>query len=204
MNTFLPKWDSMSPEEQLHFAEIFFGCGRSQGSDHTVATQRTIPAGEEDEKVMDSPDMVAQASAPEADGLGWMEDVWKTVLQSHIVHIDRVDAPWPEFSEFVQVSCPESTHTAQAGSISSSGVQHEGPEIAVPNNQAEIGPKTMNDLARGFLSVLAQLLEAGADSLPDTLLKRVRESPLISDGRLKHDVGSLCRIQRVLDRNLER
>ena len=204
MNTLLPMWDSMSPEEQLHFAESFFGCGRAQGSDHTVATQCTIPAGEEDEKVLDSPDMVAPVGATRADGLGWMEEVWKTVLQSHIVHIDRVDAPWLEPSETIQVTCPESTHTAQPGPISSSGVQHKEPEADMPINQAKIGPKTMNDSARELLSVLAQLLEAGADSMPDTLLKRVRESPLISDGRLKHDVGSLCRIKRVLNRNLER
>ena len=204
MNTLLPMWDSMSLKEQLHFAETFFGCEIPQGSDHTVATQHTIPAGEEYEKALDSPDVVVPESAPEADGLGWMEDVWKTVLQSHIVHIVHVDAPWLELSESVQVTYPDSTHPTQLPSISPSGAPHEGSEAAMPSNQAKIGPKTMNDLAREFLSVLAQLLEAGADSMPDTLLKRVRESPLISDGRLKHDVGSLCRIQRVINRNLER
>ena len=204
MNTILPKWDSMSPEEQLHFAVTFFGCGRLQGSDHTVAMQCTVPAREEHGNVLDPPDMVAPVSPTQADGLGWMEDVWMTVLQSHIDRVDRVDEPWLGLSEFVQFTCPESTHTTQPGPISASGARHEEPEAAMPRNQAKIGPKTMNDLAREFLSVLAQLLEAGADSMLDTFLDRVRKSPLISDRNLKHDVGSLCRIQRVLDRNLER
>ena len=200
-NTLLPTWDSMSPDEQLHFAESFFGCGRSQGNDHTVATHCTIPAREEDEKLLDPPDTAARVSATQADGLGWMEDVWMTVLQRHI---DQFGAPWLDLSEFVQFTCPESTNITQPGQISPSATQHEGHEAANPNSQAEVGLKTMDDYARGFLGVLAQLLEAGADSMPDTFLDRVRKSPLISDVRLKHDVGSLCRIQRVLDRNLER
>jgi hypothetical protein len=67
--------------------------------------------------------------------------------------------------------------------------------------------KRLEDSAHGPLGVLALLLEAGADSMPEALLDRLRNSCLLSDERLlsdeclRSDAKSLPRIKALLDHN---
>jgi hypothetical protein len=61
----LPRWDSISLEGQMCFVEAFFGYSSSQGNDQGMTGQSAAPAAV-------------------ADGLGWMEDVWMTVLRGRV------------------------------------------------------------------------------------------------------------------------
>ena len=200
VHTLLP---GLSMEGRSHFAQTFFGYGSLRGNNQAVADHR-VTAADVGDDIPDPLDTGMPGRITQADGLGWMEDVWMAFLRGYIVHIDRIDNPWPELSRFAPATCPESNSITQLAERSLSTGQIEGPET----DKAEMGPKTMDeyleDSARGTLKVLALLLEAGADSMPDTLLDRVKNSPLLSDERLRHDVDSLRRISVVLERNPRR
>ena len=143
----------------------------------------------------------------QADGLGWMEDVWRTVLRKHTIDIDGDDTPLSESSGFILATSPISTHTTELAQLSPSLAQNESSEGATAHNQAAIEPETkeehLQESARETLNVLAPLLEAGAGLMPAIFLDRVRSSSLLTDERLHHDIDSLRRIQVVLNSNLE-
>ena len=203
ISTLFPVYERMSPEGRLNFTEAFFGFSSLQAKNHVVAGQRTLPAGEADETGSDLLLKTESVSTAQADGLGWMEEVWMTALRGHIVHLERVHTPWPAPPDFVHATYSGPTRETQLASLSLSSGQHEGPEGPTPPIPAAIGPKTMEehlkDSARWTLKVLAQLLEAGADSMPAILLDRVRNSSLLSDERLHYDTDSLHRIQATLN-----
>ena len=193
VNTLLP---NLSMEGRSHFAQTFLGYGSLPGNNQATTAANV---GDDDPDPLD----IGTGRTTQVDGLGWMEDVWMTFLRRHVVLIDRVDHPWPELSRFAQATYPESTNAAQPATVPPSLGQSEGSE-GVVTDAAEIEPKMLGDIARKTLNVLAQLLEAGADSIPDTLLDRVKNSSLLSDERLRHDTDSLSRIQAVLNRHQER
>ena len=199
VHTLLP---GLSMEGRSHFAQTFFGYGSLRGNNQALADQR-VTAADVGDDISDPLDIGMPGRTTQADGLGWMEDVWMTFLQGCTVHIDRVDNPWPELSRFSQATYPEPTNTRQLAAFPPILMQNKGPEGAVTINNIKIGPKMMGEMARGTLKILAQLLEAGVDLMPDTLLDRVKNSPLLSDERLCHDTESLRRINVVLKGALE-
>jgi hypothetical protein len=198
----LPSWDSVLLEWQTYFVEAFFGYGDSQGDNQGMTDQSAAPAEVEDERISDPLGVGAAVSTGQADGLGWMEDVWMTLLRGLVVRIDRAKAYWPELSGVVHATYPESAQPTESTSLVPLSPQGTSSETRVV-----LGPKTLEehleDSARDILRVLTRLLEVGVGSMPVALLDRIRNSVLLSEERLDHDVDSLSRIRVLLSCNQE-
>ena len=207
----IPRWKTMSEEWKTRFAETFFGYGSLQGEDQVTTNQPVVRAGVGDkEKSFDRCDVGAPANITQADGLGWMEGVWATVLRPlvHEVHIDRLDGYWNELSRVMPEAYPEPAAPNEPDSFldpsdsvvsdqEDEGMSHDGASIIL-----EWGDGRLGESGSTLLGVLALLVEAGADLMPTELLNRLGCSNLLSDERLIHDVGSFSRIRAVLDRRL--
>ena len=134
-------WKECVNEEQPALAILILGKALAEDGgerDKLVSTNqcRGIPAqpvipvkcttcdrsrvGGEEEQVLEPMEMVAPVDTTQADGLGWMEDVWMTVLQGSIVHINCVDARRPESLGFMQLISPGSTLPTQLTPLSPS------------------------------------------------------------------------------------
>ena len=182
IDVLLPSLGSMSLQWKGYFVETFFGYGSLGGNNQAVEAR------------------------PTADGLGWMEDVWATVLRRLVIHIDRAETYWPELSRMMHTAPPESARETEPTSPSPLNprvTRDAASEATLMGNRVVLGPQTIEehlaDSAKGALEVLAQLLESGTGLMPAVLLNCLRDSPLLSDERLQHDTRSLHRIRRILD-----
>ena len=135
---------TLSTEGRSDFSQIFFGYGSPRGNNQVVGGQSTTATGVEDD-VPDALDIGMAQITTEADGLGWMEDVWRTVLWKHTVDIDGNDTPWSESSGFILATSPMSTHTRELVPLSPSLAQNESSEGAMAHNQAAIEPETKEE-----------------------------------------------------------
>ena len=196
----------MPLEWRSHFVETFFGYEGSQANNRSATHESAPSVGIENEA--DHSGIEAQAIIIPSDGLAWMEDVWMTVLRPMMrkVSIIPIQPQWFDLLEIMHAAYPQSTElegrsslVESSGHTESEEASEEAPHDAAP--PLKLVEKRLEDSARGTLSALAVLLEAGADSMPRSLLDRVRQSCLLSDERLDHDVDSLCRIEAVLRRN---
>jgi len=171
--------------------------------------QYARPAGEE-EKVLGRINMGTPMRTTQPGGLGWMEDVWRTVLWALVreVHIERPESYWSELSRVMPETYPRlpeqeerylslGPRISEAWDEASGGTSDDGEaDSTVKPNE-----KRLEDSGRGLLGVLARLLEAGANQIPDALLYDLGQSPLLSDERLRRDTESLSRIEAVLEHN---
>ena len=203
----LPSLKSMSPQGKKHVVETFFGYGSSGGSNHAEEDPTTLSSRAGDENVPGSVHLLAPMATVQPDGLGWMEDVWTTVLTGFVVHPDRVKTYWPGLLGVRHATYPEPARKTELTSptpISPGVVQTKGTpnEIQAPLHH-KIIERRLADSARCVLEVLAQLLEPGTGLMPAVLLNRVRNSPLLSDRRLDHDTSSLHRIRAILDQGVQ-
>jgi len=202
-------WEAMPVEWRARFVETFFGYGNSPGEDQTTADEPTVCAGVGDEKESLSRRSVGTiVGIPRADGLGWMEDVWTTVLRPLVceVPLGHVGGYWPELSRampeaYLQPTAPNEPNASPNpadGAVwdeEDEGMTHGGAAAALKWNEERLEAS-----GHGLLGVLASLVEAGADLMPAELLDRLGSSPLLSDERLLHDSMSLSRIRAILDR----
>ena len=207
----IPRLKTMSEEWKTHFAETFFGYGSSQREDQATTNQPAVRAGlGDEEKSFYRRDAEAPANITQADGLGWMEGVWVTVLRPlvHEVHIERLDSYWNELSRVMPEAYPEPAAPNEPDSSldpsdsvvsgqEDEGMSHNGGSIIL-----EWDDGRLQESGRTLLGVLALLVEAGADLMPTELLDRLESSHLLSDERLIKDVGSFSRIRAVLDRQM--
>jgi hypothetical protein len=210
VDVLIPSWEIMPLESRAHFVEIFFGYGGSQAECQAMTDQRAAGAGVGDgEKTLG---MGTTSCTTQADGLGWMEDVWTTVLRPLVreVHIIRVKGNWPELSRVMPEAYPVPDAPNEPNSSiepSNSAVWDEADE-EMPHEEAALtiqgNEEHLEASGRGLLGVLASLVEAGADMMPAELLVRLGNSPLLSDERLLHDAESLSRIRAVLNREQAR
>ena len=206
LDVLLPSLGSMSLQEKGYFVEVFFGYGSLQRKNQAGEDQSAMPSGAGDENVSDPIEMMTPMAA---DGLGWMEDVWATVLRSLIIHSHRIKTYWPGLWGVMHATYPESaqcTEQVSTTSLSPRVAQDMAPEGTLSESRAFIGPQTLEehleDSARRILEVLAELLESGTGLMPAELLSRIGNSPLLSDSQLHDDAGSLHRIRVILDRGV--
>ena len=201
-------WNGTPSEWRSHFVETFFGYKSSQVCEPARSTDE-----EDGEDEKGHPDIGTQASATQSDGLGWMEDVWTTVLRPMVrnVCINPIEPLWADLSAvmhavYPQSAEPESQSTSPESSISAS-VETLPYEAASEVSQGSAPLKSvrerLQDSTGGLLGVLALFLEAGAASMPITLCDRLEHSCLLSDERLSRDADSLNRIMVVLKANQE-
>ena len=202
-------WNGAASEWRSHFIEAFFGYENSQANNHSTTHESAQSTGVDDEK--GHPDIRTQASAAQADGLGWMEDVWMTISRPSIT---PVEPRWFDHSGILHAAYQQSTEPDHNTSPpeSSAHVAPDGVSDAVPETASAEAPqaalpksveKCLEDPAQGLLEVLSILLEAGNTPLPRTLCDRLRNSCLLNDERWSHDAESLRRIEAVLNRNQE-
>ena len=198
VDVLLPRLGSMSRQEKGYFVEVFFGYGSLQGKNQAGEDQSTIS--------VNVPDPVDMPTPMAADGLGWMEDVWTTVLRSFIVHPHLIETYWPGLLGVMHAAYPQSaqlTKWASATSLIPEAAQDMPPEGNLSETRVFIGPQTLEehlaDSAQRVLEVLAELLESGMGLVPAELLNRLIYSPLLLDRHLHHDTSSLCHIRGILD-----
>ena len=103
-------------------------------------------------------------------------------------------------------ACPVSAQPEERSSPaeSSAHMVSDGASTGRPHDAApplRLAEERLERSAHATLRVLMLLLEAGADTMPRTLLDRLEDSCLLSDEHLHHDVDSLCRIEAVLRRS---
>ena len=141
----------------------------------------------------------------QADGLGWMEDLWVTVLQPSVVHFHRPGTHVPKLARLVHTVRPATAQLTEPTPPTPEMARIEAPKGTISNNEPVIGPQTLTEYlvesARSVLEVLATLLEWRTGLVPEELLGRVRYSPLLSDRHLQEDARSLHRIKAILDRS---
>ena len=202
----LPSLESMSLQEKGYFVETFFGYGSPRGNNCAGEARSALSSRAGDENVSGPVHPLTPMATLQPDGLGWMEDIWTTVLRGLVVHPDHGKTYWPGLLGAIQATYPEPARTTELTSpppISPSVAQKMAPEGTPSESQAHLGPeiieKRLADSARCVLEVLAQLLEAGTGLMPAVLVNRVRNSPLLSDRRLQLDTSSLHRIRTILD-----
>ena len=209
----LRNWNDAPREWRSHFVEIFFGYESSQANTQSTM-QESVPApsvrgGEEGGYL----DIEAQKSTTRSDGLGWMEDLWMTVLRPLVrtVCITPIEPRWFDLSGMMHAVYPQSAEPERRSPLPEPSAHAAPVEVfnAMPdearadapqNDQPKSAEESLEDSARGLLRVLTLLLEAGATSMPITLLDRLEHSSLLSDERLSHDTDSLRRIKAVLNR----
>ena len=137
-----------------------------------------------------------------------MEDVWVTVLQPPVVHIDRPETYWSELARVMHSTCPEPARLIELTSPTPGLARNEAPEGTTNKGRPVLGPQTLKehleDSARRVLEVLAQLLESGTGLVPAAeLLRRVGNSPLLSAKRLQDDSKSLHYIEGILNQGVQ-
>ena len=213
VDVLIPRWHIMPAEWRTRFVETFFGYGGSQGEDQAMMDQPAVCAGVGDEeKSLDCFDVGVTANIAQADGLGWMEDVWNTVLRAIVreVHIVRDQGYWHELSRVMPEAYPQPAAPNEPNSSLDPGdsvmwnedgeeMPHDGADLTLNGNEERLEAS-----GRGMLGVLALLVEAGADLMPEELLDRLGNPPLLSDERLTHDVETLSRIRAILNHKLAR
>ena len=202
----LPSFNSMSLQGKEYFVETFFGYGSPRKNNRAGEDRSTLSSRMGDESVSGPVHLLAPMATLQPDGLGWMEDIWMTVLRSFVVRPDHIKTYWPGLLGVVHATYPEPVQITELTSptpISPRVAQETAPEGTSSEGQAPLDPeiieKRLEDSAGSVLEVLAQLLEAGTGLMPVVLLNRVRTSPLLSDRRLHHDTSSLARIRVILD-----
>ena len=136
VDVLLPSLGSMSPQWKGCFVETFFGYGSLRGNNQAVQAR------------------------PTADGLGWMEDVWATVLRPLVIHIDRAETYWPELSRIMHTAPPESARETESTSPSPLDprvTRDAASEGTLMENRVVLGPQTIEehlaDSAKGALEV---------------------------------------------------
>ena len=204
VDVLLPSLSSMSLQEKGHFVETFFGFGSLAGNNRAEEDRSTLSSTTGDENASVPTHLLTPLATLQPDGLGWMEDVWTTVLRDIVVHPDHIKTYWPGLLGAMHATYPE---PAQIMELTSPTTPiGPAPEGTPSEGQAPLGPgiieKRLADSARCVLEVLAQLLEVGTGLIPAVLLDRVRNSPLLSDRRLQHDTSSLHRIRVILDQGV--
>jgi len=191
----VPLWQKASSEWRADFVKAFFGdkmTADSWGDAYEETLLEPLDIGE------------LSTTPTKADGLGWMEGVWTTVLRPLVHEVHN----WPGLSGVRQATYPESTEPKELTSLlgpSTSGVWEEAPEGIHQDGASSVHNLTeerLKDPARDFLGVLAPLLEAGADLIPG-LIDRFRSSVVLLDEHLHCDTESLRRINALLNRNQE-
>ena len=205
----LPSLGSVSLQEKAYFVENFFGYGNWQGenqAEQAEQDQSMMSSRVGDEGIPDAVDIPTATITLQADGLGWMEDVWATVLQPPVVHIDRPETYWSELARFMHSTRPEPAQLTELTSPTPGVTRNEAPEGTTGTGRPVLGPQTLKehleDSAQRVLEVLAQLLESGTGSVPAELLGRVGSSPLLSDTRLQDDSKSLDCIRGILNQGV--
>jgi len=175
VDVLVPQWNDLSPDRSAHFVGNFLGYASPTASSAGVG------------------DGGAPSSTAQADGLGWMEDVWTTVLKPPVrkvrINISDAGGYWPELLRVLHSTYPEPAGPTK-------------PPLSVEPSVKAIEERP-EDSAHVLLRVLAQFLEAGADLMPAALLDRFRNSPLLSDEHLSRDTESLNRIDAILNSNRE-
>ena len=206
VDVLLPSLGSMSLQEKAYFVENFFGYGSWQGNNQAEQDQSLMSSRVGDEDIPDAVDMPTATVTLQADGLGWMEDVWVTVLQPPVVHIDRPETYWSELARVMHPTRPEPAQLTELTSPTPGVARNEAPEGTMSKGGPVLGPQTLKehleDSARRVLEVLAQLLESGTGLVPAELLGRVGNSPLLSDKRLQDDSKSLDCIRGILNQGV--
>ena len=210
VDVLLPSLSSMSLQGKGHFVETFFGYGSPGGNSRAEEDRSTLLSSRAGDENVSSPvHLLTPMATLQPDGLGWMEDIWTTVLRGLVVHPDHIKAYWPGLLGVMHATYPEPGRITELMSpipSSPSEVPATAPERTPSAGRAPLGPeileKRLAESARCVLEVLAQLLEAGTGLIPAVLLNRVRNSPLLSDRRLDHDTSSLDRIRVILDQRV--
>ena len=211
VDVLIPSLKSTPLEWRARFVETFFGYGSSRGEGQGVTDLgSTHPRSGDEEKDLDGLSTGIPASATHADGLGWMEDVWREVLRPLVreVHIDHVGGYWSELSRVMPEAYPGSAApnepNSSHGPSTSVGwdvADEKDPYADEPPTTYQRNEEYLEASGRGLLGVLALLLPTGDHLMPAALLERLRNSPLLSDERLRHDTESLSRINAVLTHN---
>ena len=206
----LPTLSSMSLQEKGHFVETFFGYGSPGGNNHPREDRSTLSSRTRDENISAQVHLLTPMATLQPDGLGWMEGVWTTVLRGLVVHPDHLKTYWPGLVGAMHATYPEPAEITELTSptpISPRVAEETAAEGSPSEGRAPPGPeiieKRLADSARCVLEVLAQLFEVGTGLMPAVLLDRVRNSPLLSDGRLDHDTSSLHRIKIILNQGVQ-
>jgi len=199
----IPTWNEVSTEWRTNFVKAFFG--------QEIMADRSTTSGVGDEEItLDPLDPLDTGSTTQTGGLGWMEDVWTTVLQPLVreVHVGRLESSWSGLSGVMHAAYPESARLKEFASLlePNPNVMWDEPSEGMPHDGDGADPllqsveERLEVSARSLLGVLAPLLEAVADLIPTALLNRhLRNSPLLLDERLHHDTESLYRIKAVLN-----
>ena len=207
VDVLLPSLGSMSLQEKAYFAENFFGYGSWQGNNQAEQDQSMMSLRAGDEDIPDAVDMPTATVTLQADGLGWLEDVWVTVLQPPVVHIDCPGTYWSELARVMHSTCPEPAQLTELTSPTPGVARNEAPEGTTSKGRPVLGPQTLKehleDSAQRVLEVLAQLFESGTGMVPAELLDRVGNSPLLSDKRLQDDSKSLNCIRGILNQGVQ-
>ena len=205
----LPSLSSMSLQENGYFVETFFGYGSPRGNNRAGEDRSTLSSRAGDENTAGPVHLLTPMATLQPDGLGWMEDVWRTVLRALVVHPDHGRSSWPGLLGAMHATYPEPAQITELTSpppISPRVAQELAPEGTPSEGRAPPGPeiieKHLADSAGCVLEVLAQLLEPGTGLMPALLFNRVRNSPLLLDRRLQLDTSSLHRIRAILDQGV--
>ena len=195
----LPRLDGMPPQEKGYFVEAFFGNGSWRGKNQADQDQSMMPSRAGDEDIPGAVDVPTATAALQADGLGWMEDVWVTDLQPLVV---PPGPSWPKPATLVRSGPPESAQLTEPTPPTPEMARMEAPEGTISNNEPVEGlqrpTEHLAESARSVIKVLAQLLDWRTGSLPAELLDRIENSPLLSEKRLQDDAGSLHHIKAIL------
>lgn len=198
-------WDDTPLEWKLHFIETFFRYENPQVNNQaTMHDSASCARIDDKEKV--HPHVETQAGITRTDGLGWLKDVWVTVLRPMVpnVCIPHIEPQWFDQLGIIHAVYPQSTETDHETSPPESSAHAAPIGVSDVVAQAEGSlPKSveehLEDSAQRLLEVLATLLETGATSMPRTLCDRLRDSYLLKDERSSHDADSLRRIKTVLN-----
>ena len=94
-------------ERRKCFVEAFFGY---EIIEKAKKAKKASGGPGDGENALDPLDMEILVTETQVGGLGWMEDVWTTVLRPLVceVHVDRVKSNWPELSGVMHATYPES------------------------------------------------------------------------------------------------
>ena len=194
----IPGLEVVPRDSRRVFVEAFFGYG---GPESQVAIGGDADGGTE----ADNP----PTGTAKVDGLGWMEIVWERVLSdlARDVSIGRVSDFGLAASQCMQNAHLEGVDMPTTKQPSSDHKKEEGlGDISSPHpGDHPVKPpgERLEDSAGQVLGILADLLEAGGESLPTPFLDRVRESSLLQSEWLRRDVPSLNRIEIILGRPKE-
>ena len=145
VDVLLPSLGSMPLQEKRYFVEDFFGYVSSQRNNQAEQDRSMMSSRSEDEDIPGPVDMPTVTATPQADGLGWMEDVWAI---PPVVHIERPETYWPELSRVMDSTCPESARLTELTSPTQPKPRvawDEASEGTPRENRAVMGPKTLEE-----------------------------------------------------------